>query len=95
MAAPHRIDVHHHFVPQVYKDALIALGEPPAETKREAIDRIARFSGADPGGFQAILSLREGKLSERGVDVEKTLNLYFAFVEAVTDKFDRQLEAGK
>jgi 6-methylsalicylate decarboxylase len=26
MAAPHRIDVHHHFVPQVYKDALIALG---------------------------------------------------------------------
>jgi 6-methylsalicylate decarboxylase len=26
MAAPHRIDVHHHFVPQIYKDALIALG---------------------------------------------------------------------
>lgn len=26
MAAPHRIDVHHHFVPQIYKNALIALG---------------------------------------------------------------------
>src|ERR1700761_8448431 len=26
MATPHRIDVHHHFVPQVYKDALSALG---------------------------------------------------------------------
>jgi len=26
MAAPHRIDVHHHFVPQIYKDALTALG---------------------------------------------------------------------
>jgi predicted TIM-barrel fold metal-dependent hydrolase len=26
MAAPHRIDVHHHFVPQTYKDALNALG---------------------------------------------------------------------
>jgi predicted TIM-barrel fold metal-dependent hydrolase len=26
MAAPHRIDVHHHFVPQIYKDALSALG---------------------------------------------------------------------
>jgi 6-methylsalicylate decarboxylase len=26
MATPHRIDVHHHFVPQIYKDALIALG---------------------------------------------------------------------
>jgi predicted TIM-barrel fold metal-dependent hydrolase len=27
MAAPHRIDVHHHVVPQIYKDALIALGD--------------------------------------------------------------------
>ena len=27
MATPHRIDVHHHFVPQVYKDALIACGD--------------------------------------------------------------------
>jgi predicted TIM-barrel fold metal-dependent hydrolase len=27
MSAAHRIDVHHHFVPQVYKDALIACGD--------------------------------------------------------------------
>lgn len=27
MAGPHRIDVHHHFIPQFYKDALIALGD--------------------------------------------------------------------
>ncbi|HWE72456.1 MAG TPA: amidohydrolase family protein [Stellaceae bacterium] len=26
MPSPHRIDVHHHFVPQIYKDALSALG---------------------------------------------------------------------
>ncbi|HEY1503512.1 MAG TPA: amidohydrolase family protein [Stellaceae bacterium] len=26
MGTPHRIDVHHHFVPQIYKEALIALG---------------------------------------------------------------------
>ena len=76
----------------LFRHALIALGEPPAETKREAIDRIAKFAGADPAGFLAILSLREGKLSERGIDVEKTLDEYFTFVEAVTDKFDRQLE---
>jgi hypothetical protein len=65
------------------------------ETKREAIDGIAQFAGADPAGFQAILSLREGKLSARGIDIEKTLNQYFAFVEAVTGKFDRQLDAKK
>jgi hypothetical protein len=79
----------------LFRHALIALGIAPAETKREAIDRIAQFSGADPAGFQTILGLREGKLSGRDIDIEKTLNQYFAFVEAVTDKFDRQLDAKK
>jgi hypothetical protein len=79
----------------LFRHALITLGEAPAETKREAIDRIAQFAGADPTGFHTILSLREGKLSQRDIDIEKTLNQYFAFVEAVTDKFDRQLDANK
>ena len=79
----------------LFRHALIALGEAPAETKREAIGRIAQFAGADPAGFQTILSLREGKLSERGINVEKTLDQYFAFVEAVTENFDRRLEAKK
>jgi hypothetical protein len=79
----------------LFRHALIALGKVPVETKREAIDGIAQFAGADPAGFQAILSLREGKLSARGIDIEKTLNQYFAFVEAVTGKFDRQLDAKK
>ena len=71
------------------------MGEAPAETKREAIDRIAQFAGADPAGFQTILGVREGKVKERDIDVEKTLNQYFLFVEAVTEKFDRQLDAKK
>jgi hypothetical protein len=79
----------------LFRHALIALGEEPAETKREAIDRISQFSGADPAGFQSILGLREGKLSSRDIEIEKTLNQYFAFVEAVTEKFDRQLDARK
>jgi len=79
----------------LFRHALMALGEPVAETKREAIGRIAQFAGADPSAFQAILSLREGKISGRDIDMEKTLNQYFAFVEAVTDKFDRQLDAEK
>jgi hypothetical protein len=79
----------------LFRHALIALGEVPAETKREAIDRIAQFAGADPAGFQTILGVREGKVKERDIDVEKTLNQYFLFVEAVTEKFDRQLDAKK
>ncbi len=79
----------------LFRHALIALGEAPAETKREAIDRIAQFAGADPAGFHTILGVREGKLKERDIDAEKTLNQYFSFVEAVTEKFDRQLDAKK
>jgi hypothetical protein len=79
----------------LFRHALIAMGEAPAETKREAIDRIAQFAGADPAGFQTILGVREGKVKERDIDVEKTLNQYFLFVEAVTETFDRQLDAKK
>ena len=79
----------------LFRHALIALGEPPAGIKREAIDRIAQFAGADPAGFHAILDFREGKRQAQEIDVEKTLNQYFAFVEVVTDKFDRQLDAKK
>jgi hypothetical protein len=79
----------------LFRHALIALGEAPAETKREAVERIAKFAGADPAGFQTILSLREGKLRARDIDAEKTINQYFSFVEAVTEKFDRQLDVIK
>ncbi len=102
LAAPRKSKVHLQLMVSsfsafaaLFRHALIALGEAPAETKREAIERIAQFAAADPAGFQTILSLREGKLKERDIDTEKTLNQYFAFVEAVTDKFDRQLEAKK
>ena len=79
----------------LFRHVLLALGQPPVETKRDAVERVAKFAGADPSGFQAILGIREGKLNERDLNIEKTLNQYFAFVEAVTEKFDRQLDANK
>ena len=79
----------------LFRHALIALGEAPPETKLEAIDRIAQFSGAHSGAFHTILGIREGKVKERDIDVEKTLNQYSTFVEAVTERFDRNLDAKK
>ena len=76
----------------LFRHALIALGEQPPETKRETIERIAQFAGADAAGFRLILGIREGKLKERDVNVETAMNQYFAFVEAVTDRFDREIE---
>jgi hypothetical protein len=79
----------------LFRHALIAMGEPPAANKREVIDRVAQFAASDPAGFHAILDLREGKRKDKDIDVENTLNRYFALVEAVTDVFDRQIEARK
>jgi predicted nucleotidyltransferase len=79
----------------LFRHALIALGEPPAANKREAIERVGRFAHADPSGFLTILDFREGKRKQREIVVEQTLERFFAFVEAVTDEFDRQLDARK
>ena len=79
----------------LFRHALIAVGEPPAENKREAIERVGRFAHADPSGFLSILEFREGKRKQREIVIEGTLQRYFAFVEAVADEFDRQLDARK
>jgi predicted nucleotidyltransferase len=76
----------------LFRHALIARGESPLGSKREAIERIAKIANADPTGFYAILDHREGKRESQEIDVETTLNRYFAFVEAVTDMYDRWLE---
>jgi len=76
----------------LFRHALIAMGEAPAASKREAIERISKFSGADPAGFFVILDHREGKKEAQEMDVERTLNQYFVLVEAVTDKFDLWLD---
>jgi hypothetical protein len=79
----------------LFRHALIALGEPPAANKREAIERVGRFAHADPSGFLTILDFREGKRKQREIAVEETLERFFAFAEAVTNEFDRQLDARK
>ena len=64
-------------------------------------DGIARYRGMqilDKNGQNEehlILEFREGKLSQREIVIEGTLDKYFAFVEAVTDEFDRHIDARK
>jgi hypothetical protein len=77
----------------LFRHALIALGEKPAESKREGIDRVAQLANADPVGFHVILNLREGKRKEKDIDVEDTLRRYCELVEAVTDLVDKRLDA--
>ena len=76
----------------LFRHALTALGEKPAQNKREAVDRAAKLSGADASGFHAVLDFREKKTKEKDIDVAATARSYFALVEAVTDEVDRKLE---
>ncbi len=76
----------------LFRHALIALGEPAAENKRDAVERVAKLTGADAGGFLAVLDFREKKKKEKDIDVAATAQSYFALVEAVTDEVDRRFE---
>ena len=76
----------------LFRHALIALGEKPAENKREAVDRVAKLTGTDASGFLAVLDFREKKKKEKDIDVASTARNYFALVEAVTNEVDRRLE---
>lgn len=100
LTAPKKADAHLNLMTSsfsafaaLFRHALIALGEPIAANKREAIERVGRFAHADPAGFFTILDFREGKRKQQDIVVEETLQRYFTFVEAVTDEFDRQLDA--
>lgn len=76
----------------LFRHALLAVGLPEAHTKRESVVGMASISSADPSGFFAILDIREGKRSERKMDVEAVLQTYLEFVEVVTNEVDRRLE---
>jgi hypothetical protein len=76
----------------LFRHALIALGEPAAENKRDAIERAAKLTGVDANGFLAVLDFREKKMKEKDIDMAATARSYFKLVEAVTDEVDRRLE---
>ncbi|HEV3220034.1 MAG TPA: hypothetical protein VGZ48_09695 [Candidatus Acidoferrales bacterium] len=78
----------------LFRHALIALGEPPAADKRDAVDRIARIADGNPNGFLTILDFREGKRKENEIEVAETLKNYVELIEKVTNEVDRRLDAG-
>jgi predicted nucleotidyltransferase len=93
LAAPDKRKVHlaimvssHSTFCTLFRHALLALGRPKPANKREAVTAIASFTGADPSAFCSILDLREGRLKEKKLDVEATLQTYLEFVEAATNQ---------
>jgi hypothetical protein len=62
----------------LFRHALIALGRPPAESKREVITAVAQLEDIDAAPLQAALDLREGRRIEAGIDT-----LYHRYMDAI------------
>ena len=93
LAAPAKPKVHleimvasHSTFCTLFRHSLIALGQPNPAGKRETVHAIAALTGADPSSFNSILDLREGRIKEKGLDIEATLEMYLEFVEVVTNE---------
>jgi predicted nucleotidyltransferase len=77
----------------LFRHALIALGEPPAANKRDAVDRIAKIAGCSPSGFNTVLDFRDGKRGEKEINIAGTVQSYVELVEKITNEVDRRLDA--
>lgn len=99
LTAPHKNEVHLQLMLRsissfcvLFRHALLALRQGEAHGKREAVEAMAVVTGANPAGFQTVLDFRAGKIKEKEIDVEVTLQTYLEFVEVVTNEVDRRLD---
>jgi predicted nucleotidyltransferase len=76
----------------LFRHALIAIGEGPIDSRREAVARLAHRVGFDASAFLQVLDIREHKLELKHVDVERLCAGYLAIVEQVTSAVDRMLD---
>ncbi len=75
----------------LFRHALLALGEPMARDRRQAIDRLATRIGFDPTPFHALLDVRERRRKPGEIDWSSTFTGYLAGIELVAKEVDRQL----
>jgi len=76
----------------LFQHALLGMGEPPMQSRRDAVQRMSALVGADASPMMTILDYREGKRSLREMDVEATLHGYLELVGMVTNEVDRRFE---
>ena len=74
----------------LFRHALIALGQPVPESRREIIEHIARLVGASPDAFLAIFDVRQGKRKAADLGAAETLKGFVALVERVAGEVDRR-----
>lgn len=77
----------------LFRHALLELGEPPAGSKNEAIERLAARVGFDPKAFLQLLDVRAHKSNPKTIDVNDLFARYLKEVEQVTSAVDKMLDS--
>ena len=77
----------------LFRHALIAIGEEPPESKREAVAKLAARVNSAGDSFLRVLDVREHKVKRKALDVEQLCAGYLGFVEQVTAAVDRILDS--
>lgn len=76
----------------LFRHALIALGEAPSLSKREAIEVLARRVGFDLTQLNLVLEGRESNIDLSNIDVQSLFANYLKVIEQVVAAVDRMLD---
>ena len=77
----------------LFRHALVELGEPPAASKRESVQKLAAKLGFEMSAFLQLLDVREHKADPTRTDVSNLFARYLKEVEHVTSAVDRMLDS--
>ena len=77
----------------LFRHALIALGDTPPKSKREAIQALAARVPFDASAFLQLLDIREHKAETKQFEVNDVFSRYLAAVQQVTAAVDKMLDS--
>jgi hypothetical protein len=75
----------------LFRHSLIAMGEKPAEHRREAIERLGMLLQFNAIPVLSVLDIRAGKIQPSNVDTPGIFQGYLSAIERVTNEVDRRL----
>lgn len=76
----------------LFRHGLIALGEAPPKSKRDAVQALAARLGFDPSAFLQLLDIREHKSDTKQFDVNDVFARYLTAVQQVAAAVDKMLD---
>lgn len=77
----------------LFRHALVALGEEPPATKREAVERLSTLLGFTTTSFWELFKVRAGDSSEKSLDAELIFRDYLETVTRAVDEITARLGA--